>query len=78
MNIAAEDLVAIGPDRDAALGAVSDFKAIDDIVVTIDIDADVTVGCILSIERCRSWNLRAQDDRAGSGAAAAQMKPPTA
>ena len=78
VNIAVENLVPIGPNGDTALGAVPDFKAVDDVVTAIDINPDVTIGDVLPIEYCAPADLRAQGDRTGSCAAAAQVKPPTA
>jgi hypothetical protein len=46
VDVAVEDLVIVGPNRDATFGAILDFKAVDDVVAAVDLDSDVAIGSV--------------------------------
>ena len=57
MDVAVEDLVVVSPKSDATSGSIFDFKAIDDIVAAVDVEADVTIGSVLSIDDSAAGNF---------------------
>ena len=65
VNLAIEDLVVAGPDGDATFGSVLNFEAVDDVVAAVDVDPDVAIGKILSINDSAAGNFGLEGDRAG-------------
>src|SRR3954451_4825621 len=65
VNVAVEDLVVVGPNGDSASRAIFDFKSVHDVVAAIDVDADVPIGSVLSIDHGSTGNLRLEGDWAG-------------
>ena len=57
MDVAVEDLIVIGPDRDATLRAVLDFKSVDEVIIAINGKADIPIRGILSINDGASRSL---------------------
>ena len=78
MNVAVEDLVIVSPKSDATSGSVFDFEAIDDIVAAVDVEADVTIGSVLSINDSATWNFGLEGNRTGRGAVFAKVNSPAA
>src|ERR1043166_9314818 len=78
MNITMEDSIIVGPDSDSSVGSIFDFKAIDYVIVAINIKPHISVRSILAIDHSGARRLRSQYDRAGSAAAGSQMNAPAA
>lgn len=78
MDIAVADLVAIGPDGDSAFWAVADFKAINEIVAAIDVESDVAVRGVQSVDDGPAFGVRFQHNRSGGSATGTQMNSPAA
>ena len=57
MDVAVEDLVVVSPKSDATSRPIFDFEAIDDIVAAVDVEADVAIGSILSIDDSAAGNF---------------------
>src|SRR5439155_25642569 len=64
MDIAVEDLIVIGIDRDASVRTVLDLKSIHDVVTAIDEKTHVPIRGVESINHRGSRGLRPQNDRA--------------
>src|SRR5262249_44114083 len=65
MDVAIEDLVIVGPNGDAAMRSIFDFEPIDDVVAAVDIDTDVAIGSVLSIDDSAALNFGLQRNWAG-------------
>lgn len=78
VNVAVQNLVVIGPNGNSASGPIFDFESIDDVVTTIDIDTDISIGSILAINDGAALNLRFQRDWTGRTSAFAEMNAPAA
>ena len=78
VNVAIEDLVVAGPDGNSAFRSVFDFKAVDDIVVAIDVEADVAIGSVSSIDDSAAGNFGLEGNGTGRGAVFVKMDSPTA
>src|SRR5947207_4761439 len=77
MKLVIENLVAISPDRDAAVWTSGDFKPIHNIVTAVDVDRLIAIGRILAVDHCRASDLRFEDNWSRSRAAGAKAQPPT-
>src|SRR5580765_5995390 len=78
MDVAIEDLVVVGPNGDSTFGAVFDFDAVNDVVAAVDVDTDVAIGGVLSIDNRAAGNFRLEGNWTGGGSAFAKMNSPTA
>ena len=78
VDVTVEDLVVAGPDGDSAVGRIFDFKPVNDVVAAVDIEADVAIGSVLSINNSATRNFRFECNGTGSGTAFAKMDSPTA
>jgi len=76
MDVAVKDLVVVGPDGDTTFGAVLHFEPVDDVIATVDIEADVAIGGVLAINDSSALNFRFKCDWAGGCPALAQMNSP--
>ena len=78
VDVAIEDLVVAGPNGDATFGSVFDFKAVDDVVAAIDVDTDVAIGSVLSVNDSAAFNFGLEGNGSGGGTAFAEMNSPAA
>jgi len=78
VDVAIDDLVVAGPNGDTAMRSILNFEAVDDVVAAVDVDADVAIGSVLSINDSAALDFRLEGDWAGGGAAFAEMNSPTA
>ena len=78
VDVTVEDLVVVSPNGDAAFGAVFDFKAVNDVVAAVDVETDVAIGSVLSINNSATRNFRFECDGTGRGAVFVKMDSPAA
>jgi len=76
MDVAVEDLIIVSPNSDSAFGSIFDFKPVDDIVAAVDVEADVTIGSVLSIDDSAAGNFGLERNGTGSGSIFAEVKSP--
>src|SRR5262249_12000769 len=78
VDVAIEDLVVVGPNGDTAFGPVFDFKAVNDVVAAVDVDGDVAIGSVLSVNHSAAGNFGFEGNGTRAGAALAEVEAPTA
>src|SRR5207249_4505965 len=78
MDFVVDDAVAVGPNRDAAVGAVADLEPIHHIVIAVNIEALVAIRSVPSVNDGSAPDLGLQHDRAGGRPALAEVNPPAA
>ena len=65
VNVAIKNLVVVGPDRESPFGAVFDFESVNDVVTAVDIEADVTIGSVLSVNDSAAGNFGLEGNGTG-------------